>query len=67
MLPRERVEALQKKHALLSALIEQEERSTCADDLFIQKLKKQKLMIKDVLLGMRERMQQKSGTSEAVA
>ena len=56
MLPRERMESLQKKHALLSALIEQEENTRSADDLFVQKLKKQKLMIKDVLQGLRDRL-----------
>lgn len=54
MKPQDRIEALQKKHALLSALIEQEENTKSADDMFIQKLKKQKLMLKDVMLSIKQ-------------
>lgn len=54
MLPRERTEALQRKHSALSSLIEREEASPAADENYLRQLKQQKLMIKDVLAGVRD-------------
>lgn len=54
MLPQERLDALQRKHSMLSALIEREEHLPSANDSYIRQLKRQKLMIKDILAGIRD-------------
>jgi hypothetical protein len=54
MMPQERLEALQRKHSMLSALIEREESLVSANDSYIRQLKRQKLMIKDILTGIRD-------------
>lgn len=53
MLPRERYEALQRKHGLLSSLIEREENLPSSNEGYVRQLKRQKLMIKDILAGVR--------------
>lgn len=53
-MPQERLEALQRKHSMLSALIEREESLPSANDGYIRQLKRQKLMIKDILSGVRD-------------
>jgi hypothetical protein len=52
-MPQERLDALQRKHSMLSALIEREESLPSANDGYIRQLKRQKLMIKDILAGIR--------------
>ena len=44
-------EALEQKHAQLEALIDQEEHRPHPDDIRLHELKKEKLRIKDVLVG----------------
>lgn len=53
MLAHERSESLQRKHSMLSALIEREESLPCTNDSYVRQLKRQKLMIKDILSGVR--------------
>jgi hypothetical protein len=53
-MPHERLESLQRKHSMLSALIEREESLPSANDSYIRQLKRQKLMIKDILTGVRD-------------
>jgi len=53
MLPSERLEALQRKHAMLSSLIEREEIQPASNESYIRQLKRQKLLIKDILEGIR--------------
>lgn len=53
-MPQERLDALQRKHSMLSALIEREENLPSANDSYIRQLKRQKLMIKDILAGVRD-------------
>jgi hypothetical protein len=53
-MPQERLDALQRKHSMLSALIEREESLPSANDSYIRQLKRQKLMIKDILAGVRD-------------
>jgi hypothetical protein len=53
-MPQERLESLQRKHSMLSALIEREESLPSANDSYIRQLKRQKLMIKDILSGVRD-------------
>lgn len=52
-MPQERLDSLQRKHSMLSALIEREESLPSANDSYIRQLKRQKLMIKDILSGVR--------------
>ncbi len=54
MMPQERLEALQRKHSMLSALIEREETLPSSNENYVRQLKRQKLMIKDILGGIRE-------------
>ena len=44
-------EALEQKHAALEALIDQEEHRPHPDDIRLHELKKEKLRIKDVMVG----------------
>ena len=53
-MPQERLEALQRKHSMLSALIEREEILPAANESYVRQLKRQKLMIKDILSGIRD-------------
>ncbi|MBU6235742.1 MAG: DUF465 domain-containing protein [Alphaproteobacteria bacterium] len=53
MLARERLEALQRKHGMLSMLIEREENLPSSNESYVRQLKRQKLMIKDILSGVR--------------
>lgn len=53
MMPQERLESLQRKHSMLSALIEKEENQLTSNEDYVRKLKRQKLMIKDILEGVR--------------
>jgi len=53
MLAQERFESLQRKHSLLSALIEREENLPSSNEGYVRQLKRQKLMIKDILAGVR--------------
>ncbi|MCB1537404.1 MAG: DUF465 domain-containing protein [Rhodospirillales bacterium] len=53
-MPQERLEALQRKHSMLSALIEREESLPAANESYVRQLKRQKLMIKDILSGIRD-------------
>ena len=52
MLSQKRLESLQSKSALLARRIEQEERSPSVDPTVLRHLKKQKLQLKDVILGI---------------
>jgi len=54
MMAQERLDSLQRKHSMLSALIEREESLPSANDTYVRQLKRQKLMIKDILLGVRD-------------
>jgi hypothetical protein len=45
-------EALESKHAALQAQIDAEERRPHPDDVLLHKLKKEKLRIKDEMLGL---------------
>lgn len=60
-MPQERLDALQRKHSMLSALIEREESLPSANDSYIRQLKRQKLMIKDILAGVRDDLLQEVG------
>lgn len=46
------VEALASKHSALQAQIDAEERRPHPDDVFLHQLKKEKLRIKDEMLGL---------------
>ncbi len=68
MMPQERLDALNRKHSMLSALIEREENLPSANDSYVRQLKRQKLMIKDILSGIRDDLmdevnQRQSGTA----
>lgn len=54
MMAQERLDSLQRKHSMLSALIEREESLPSANDTYVRQLKRQKLMIKDILAGVRD-------------
>lgn len=54
MMPQERLDSLHRKHSMLSALIEREESLPSANDTYVRQLKRQKLMIKDILAGVRD-------------
>jgi len=60
MLPQERFESLNRKHSMLSALIEREESLPSSNDTYIRQLKMQKLMIKDILSGIRDDLMQEA-------
>jgi hypothetical protein len=49
-----RVQALRNKHALLSAQIEEAQRSPSATDIYLQQLKKQRLVLKEEIEGIRK-------------
>lgn len=62
MLPRERFEALQRKHSMLSTLIEREETLPSSNESYVRQLKRQKLMIKDILAGVRTDLMEEART-----
>lgn len=47
MLPQERLDALKRKHARVSALIESEQNQPSVSALYLRQLKQQKLKLKD--------------------
>lgn len=49
-----RIDALRKRHELLSARIENEQRYPSSPDLAIRQLKKQKLVLKEEIEGLKE-------------
>lgn len=52
MVPTERVDSLRRKHALLSQEVEREEKSAYVNDRYIKMLKRQKLIIKEMIEGV---------------
>lgn len=62
MLPQERFEALQRKHNMLSSLIEREETLPASNESYVRQLKRQKLMIKDILSGVRTDLMEEART-----
>lgn len=54
MMPQERLDSLQRKHSMLAALIEREENQPASNEGYVRQLKRQKLMIKDILEGVRD-------------
>lgn len=53
--PQERVQALQSKHQILSERIDEAQRHPSTADFYVRQLKKQKLMIKEELEGIRSK------------
>jgi len=53
--PEERVAALRAKHAMISARISDAQKSPATTDLYLRQMKKQKLLIKEELEGIRWR------------
>ena len=51
MIAEEQISSLQSKHAKIAAAIDQEEQRPHPDDFQIQKLKREKLRIKDEIAG----------------
>ena len=49
-----RVEALRKRHAMLSTRIEEAQKSPATTDFYLRQLKKQKLVLKEEIEGIRE-------------
>lgn len=49
-----RVEALRAKHAVLSTRLEEAQKSPSTNDFYLRQLKKQKLMLKEEIEGLRE-------------
>ena len=49
-----RLEALRNRHSLLSSRIEEAQKSPSTTDFFLRQLKKQKLMLKEEIEGIRE-------------
>ena len=49
-----RVKALKDRHSVLSNRIEEAHRSPSTTDFYLQQLKKQKLALKEEMLGIRE-------------
>lgn len=49
-----RLEALRKRHAILSSRIEEAQRSPSTTDFYLRQLKKQKLVLKEEIEGIRE-------------
>lgn len=54
MLPQKRLEALQSKCALLAKHIDKEELSVSVDTMLLRQLKKQKLELKEIIVGIRK-------------
>lgn len=49
-----RLDALKKRHAILSSRIDEARKSPSMNDFFVQQLKKQKLALKDQMKGIRK-------------
>ena len=49
-----RVEALRQRHAILSTRIEEAQKSPATTDFYLRQLKKQKLMLKEEIEGIRD-------------
>lgn len=54
MLSQKRLETLQSKRAFLAKKIDKEERSASIDTTMLRHLKKQKLELKEIIVGIRE-------------
>lgn len=54
MVPNERLESLRRKHSLLSQEVEREEKSSYVNDRYVKMLKRQKLIIKEMIEGVRD-------------
>lgn len=54
MLPQKRLQSLETKRAHLSRQIEEVERSASSDTTALRHLKKQKLELKEIIMGLRE-------------
>lgn len=54
MVPNERLESLRRKHNLLSQEVEREEKSAYVNDRYVKMLKRQKLIIKEMIEGVRD-------------
>ena len=50
-----RLEALKSRHAILSTRLEDAQKSPSTNDFFLRQLKKQKLMLKEEIEGLRGR------------
>jgi len=53
MLSQERLHSLQRKRAVIAQQIEEEAKSPSTDQTLLQHLKKQKLELKDIIVGIR--------------
>ncbi len=49
-----RLDALKKRHSILSSRIEEARKNPSINDFFVQQLKKQKLVLKDEIEGIRK-------------
>jgi len=49
-----RLDALKKRHSILSSRIEEARKSPSMNDFFVQQLKKQKLVLKDEIEAIRK-------------
>lgn len=49
-----RLEALRARHSLLSMRLEEEQRRPATSDFYLRQLKKEKLMLKEQIEGIRE-------------
>lgn len=49
-----RVQALKTRHAILSSRIEDAQKSPSINDFYLRQLKKQKLLLKEEIVGIRE-------------
>tara|TARA_Y100001001_G_C7985079_1_gene300865 strand:- start:469 stop:678 length:210 start_codon:yes stop_codon:yes gene_type:complete len=54
MLPTERVEALRRKHMMISRQIETESKNPYVNERYVKMLKRQKLMLKEMIEGVRD-------------
>lgn len=54
MVPAERVEALRRKHDILSNEVERESKNAYVNERYLKMLKRQKLIIKEIIEGMQE-------------
>jgi len=50
-----RIEALKRKHAILSRRVEDAQRDLSSTDFYLRQLKKQKLLVKEELEGIRDK------------
>jgi hypothetical protein len=54
MLPKKKIESLERKHSMLSHTIEREEARRTIDPTTLRALKREKLLVKDILAGVRD-------------